>query len=69
MNDIIGMTEVKSVCDSQDDLCNLCLIGASVQVFRRIELPSFAIFHDDVEKTRVIVDLINLNDVGMFKLS
>lgn len=69
MNDIIVMAEVKSVGDSQDDLCNLCLIGASMQVFRSIELPSFAVLHDDVEKTRVIVDLINLDDVGMFKLS
>ena len=34
-----------------------------------IKLSSFTVLHDDVEVARVVVDLIYLDNIGMFKLS
>jgi hypothetical protein len=39
-----------------------------VQVRRRVQLSALAVLHYDVEIGRVVVYLINLDDVGMFQL-
>ena len=66
MYDVVGVAEIECVGEGEDDLCDLGLIGASVQVLGGVELSSFAVLHDDVEEAGVIVDLVDLDDVGVF---
>lgn len=69
MDDIIAMTKVKRVGYCKHNLCNLGLIRTSMQIFRSVQLPTLTKFHDDVEISGIIIDLVYFDDVGMFELS
>ena len=65
----IWVTKIESIRDGQHNLCDLCLVRASWQIFCCIEFSSLAEFHHNVEISWVIVDLIDLENVRMFKLN
>jgi hypothetical protein len=68
VHDALAMAKVKGISDSQYYLRDLTLILASMKIVRRIELSTFAILHHDIEESRIVVNLIYFNNVGMFKL-
>ena len=69
VNYAIRVTKIESIGDGQHNLCDLCLVRASWQIFCCIEFSSLAEFHHNVEISWVIVDLIDLENVRMFKLN
>lgn len=69
MDYIFGMAKIQRICDCQDDLCNLGFITASMYIPGRVQLSSFTVFHDDVEVSGVVIDLIDLDDVGVFEMN
>lgn len=64
-----GMAKIESVGDSQNNFCDLFFVREPFKVVTSIEFPSLTILHHDVEVTWVIIDLVNLYNVRMFKLS
>jgi hypothetical protein len=69
VDDVLAMAEVEGVGDGEDDLRNLALIGAAVEIVVGVEFSALAVLHDDVEEGGVVVDLVDLDDVGVLQLS
>ena len=65
---VIRMAEVQGISDGEDNLGNLGLVAAAVDVPGGVELSSLAVLHDDVEVAGVVVDLIDLDYVGVLEL-
>lgn len=69
MHYILTMAKVQRISDGQHYLRNLTLILAAVQIISGIQLASLAELHNNIKKSRVIVNLIHFNDIRMFELS
>jgi len=65
---IFGMTEIQGISDGEHNLSNLFFSGKAMQIAVGVKFPSLAELHDDVEVARIIIDFIDLNDVGVFQL-
>lgn len=61
------MTVVEGICDGFDDLDDLILILASMVIFWFTKFSALHVFHDYVEKIRVVVNFIDLNDIWVLK--
>lgn len=67
MDDIFAMAEVQGIGYGENYLRDLTFISASMQVVFWVEFASFAIFHHNIEESRVIEDLVDFDDVWMFE--
>lgn len=61
------MTVVEGIGDGFDDLDDLILILASMMIFWFTKFSALHVFHDYVEKIRVVVNFIDLNDIWVLK--
>jgi hypothetical protein len=66
---VLAVAKVQSISDGQYDLGYLTLILASVQVVFGVELSAFTVLHDDIKEPWIIVNFVDLNNIGMFELS
>ena len=69
MDYLVGVAELQSISNGKNYLCDLGLIGATMQIIGGVELAALAVLHDDEEVARVVVDLIYFYDVGVFQLN
>ena len=68
MNNFVGMAEIECICYNENNFCDFGLIRASQKVAGRVKFSSLAILHNNIEISRIIIDLIDFNDVRMLQL-
>jgi hypothetical protein len=68
VHDALTVAEVEGVSNRQHYLCDLFLILAAVEIVGGVEFAALTELHDDVEESRVVIDFVNLDDVGVFEL-
>ena len=68
MDDVFAMAVIKSISECLDDLGDLSFSDAPLSILWVAELAALHVFHDNVEVFRVVVNFIDFDDVGVFKL-
>ena len=69
MHDAFWVAELQSVSYGEHDLRDLIFIHASMQIVGRVEFSAFTELHNDVKVPFVVVNLKNLDDVGVVELT
>lgn len=68
MDDAFGVTKVEGIGNGEDDFCYLRFCGAAMEVVGGVEFAALAVLHDYIEEARVVIDLVDLDDVGVLQL-
>jgi hypothetical protein len=68
MDNISAVTELKSIGDGKDNLTDILFRFAPFEIFFLAEFASLHELHHNIKIIPVIINLINLNNVGVFQL-
>lgn len=66
VDDALAVAKIEGVSNGADDLADLALGSAAVEVLLVVEFASLHVLHHDVEVLGVVVHFVDVHDVGMF---
>ena len=68
MDNALRVTKVQSVCNDEHNLSYLFFGREAMQIAVGVELSAFTILHYYVEVGSIFINLVDFDNVGMFKL-